>query len=338
MPDAFDQNTFHGLLVRGDLHGAIAYLSGFADQAALYAQYRARFEGPAYLNYEEQGLSPLLNGLLLEYQKYYHEVFYHLQNPEEAAARLHGRLARRLGQPMRQTLDELEDGPVADAFRAGGLHFLGGRSSGCYGPYVWKRERLARYMVELPEGRREYAVKLLGDFVSASWVDYLSFGAVGTAGWSGGDGLIHCVEQAYDLESEGFRVSLLQHEAQHAMDLARWPGMGSGDLEYRAKLVELIYSRERALLARFARQAGQTAATAGGAGNGHAEAAGRILREFEVLLPCPAAGWAALPPSQVQAAAAKLFEASCGEMARRYGPAQKQPANSCTYGNIRKEY
>ncbi len=38
-----------------------------------------------------------------------------------------------------------------------------------------------------------------------------------------------------------FHVCLLKHEAQHLADFQTYPGIASVDLEYRAKLVELIY-------------------------------------------------------------------------------------------------
>ncbi len=94
--------------------------------------------------------------------------------------------------------------------------------------------------MELPEGTQDYAVKFLDGFIMKSWLDYISFGETGTGGWSNGDGLIHCVRAAWDLESEDFQVSLLKHEAQHAMDQVRYKDITNKELEYRAKLVELI--------------------------------------------------------------------------------------------------
>ncbi|MCI9215395.1 MAG: hypothetical protein HFF75_09110, partial [Oscillospiraceae bacterium] len=191
------------------------------------------------------------------------------------------------------------------------FHFLGGRTGGCYGPYIWRTEELRRYEVELPEGVQEYAVKLLGGFVMESWLSYLTFGLSGTGGWSNGDGLIHCVKRHYDLKSESFRVSLLKHEAQHASDQGRYPGMSSADLEYRAKLVELIYSEERQLLGRFLQEA-----DAANPSSGHGLAAERIVRGFARQQ--DGDGLAALPIETVRAAALELFRESSREMAEKY--------------------
>jgi hypothetical protein len=40
-----------------------------------------------------------------------------------------------------------------------------------------------------------------------------------------------------------FRMNL-KHEAQHAYDIKHYPGISSAKLEYRAKLVELIYAKD----------------------------------------------------------------------------------------------
>lgn len=288
----------------------MSYLSRFPDQSERYAGYTALFQEEKYLAYAV--VDPPLNDILLCYQKYYRETFYLEQDPEETARRLWGRLANcfRLSGDR---ADEIETEQVGAAFRARGFHFLGGRTSGYWGPYVWRDEEVKRYAVELPDGEREYAVKFLDGFVMKSWLDYISFGEVSTGGWSQGDGLICCVRDAYDLDAESFQVSLLKHEAQHAADLEMYQGMSSEDLEYRAKLVELIYSRERDLLERFAGEA-----DASRAGNGHGIAACRLLEGVERLLRVPREAFASLPAEDVQAAARALFSESTREAGEKY--------------------
>ena len=306
MKTAFDQNLCLAWLKKGRLRPAMEYLAQFPEQAELYRQYMSLYQQEHYLSYD---VDSQLQDILLAYQKYYRDAFYLEQSPEEAAEGLRARLAGLLGAGA-ASLDELEE-LAAEAFRAGGFHFLGGRTGGCYGPYIWRTEELRRYEVELPEGVQEYAVKLLGGFVMESWLSYLTFGLSGTGGLSNGDGLIHCVKRHYDLESESFRVSLLKHEAQHASDQSRYPGMSSADLEYRAKLVELIYSEERQLLGRFLQEA-----DAANPGSGHGLAAERIVRGFARRQ--DGDGLAALPIETVRAAALELFRESSREMAEKY--------------------
>lgn len=309
MGTGFDWDLCLAHLVKGRLRAAMDYAARFPEQGALYQKYASLFQRENYLSY---GVDDHLEKILLAYQKYYRDAFYLEQSPEEAAGRLRSRLAELLQADPAGTLDELED-KAAEAFRAGGFHFLGGRTGGWYGPYIWRTEELKRYAVELPEGVREYAVKLLNGFVMESWLHYLTFGLSGAGGWSNGDGLIHCVKHCYDLDSESFQVSLLKHEAQHAADQEHYPGISSGDLEYRAKLVELIYSRERPLLDRFLREA-----DASRADNGHGLAAERIARGLEARLDRTREELAGLPTEGVRAEALALFRESTGEMERKY--------------------
>ncbi len=161
------------------------------------------------------------------------------------------------------------------------------------------------YDVELPDSIQNYSVKLLDGFVMRSWIDYLSFGEIGTSGWANGDGFIHCVKSAWDFESESFRVSLLKHEAQHAKDLEMDKDMSSENLEYRAKLVELIYSKERNLLRKFAGEADDSHKD-----NGHAMAAYRIMSGFADALGVDHIIPSSIPVDQIQTVARMLFQNS----------------------------
>ena len=143
-------------------------------------------------------------------------------------------------------------------FEAKGYHALFWKTQGYFGPYIWRDTVPTVYCVELPDGTAEYTVNILKGFVFRSWMDYLTFGQFGTGGWSSPDGTINCIEQAYDFESERFRISLLKHEAQHTVDRKRFPGITSAELEYRAKLVELHYSGDLGLLQKFLSEADES--------------------------------------------------------------------------------
>ena len=137
---------------------------------------------------------------------------------------------------------------LQSVFEENGYHALFGKTQGYYGPYIWRDTVPTVYRVELPDGAAEYTVYILKGFVFRSWLDYLTFGKQGTGGWASPDGTINCIEQAYDFESERFLVSLLKHEAQHTVDMKRFPGITPAELEYRAKLVELHYCSNLGLL------------------------------------------------------------------------------------------
>ena len=200
MGKGYEQGILQGYLLRGDVRAAMAYLREFPEQAERYQKYASLFEQGRYLTYDADGE---LNELLLIYQTYYRDVFYLGLDPARATEAMGARFAEHFRLDSGPSIDEIEEEHVAPAFRGRGFHFLGGRTSGRYGPYIWRTEELRTYRVELPEGVQDYAVKFLDGFLSRSWLDYISFGETGTGGWSNGDGLIHCVKQVYDTESEG---------------------------------------------------------------------------------------------------------------------------------------
>ena len=298
-----EKAIYYGYIIKGDLLGAISYMRQFSDQLALYNRFVSVFEHQQYISYD---VDAELNEILLSYQQYYRDTFYLCIAREQAENRLKERLANLLGISDEHTeLCDLEQKNLVDLFESRGLHFLGGKTGGYYGPYIWRKNETVYYDVELPDGFQNYSVKLLDGFIARSWIDYLSFGEIGPGGWADGDGYINCVKSAWDFESESFRVSLLKHEAQHARDLKMDKNMSSEDLEYRAKLVELIYSNERNLLKSFASEASTADKS-----NGHAMAAYRILQGFADVLGVDEVNPERIQLKQIQAIARALFDDS----------------------------
>lgn len=235
--------------IRGDAAAAMEIMAKQEELQPLYEQYVDIFCRENYIRYD---VPDKLNAVLRAYQQYFRDTFYLKCVPEQAEGTLLDRLRELLGAEG----DEAAVGQAVEtAFRASGFHAQTGRTNGHFGPYIWKTTVPTTYTVELPDGTCEYTVNILKDFVLRSWMAYLTFDLHGTGGWTSPDGRINCVESAYDFESEQFLVSLLKHEAQHVRDLARWPDMPAWLLEYRAKLVELIYTRESGLLQKFVREA-----------------------------------------------------------------------------------
>ena len=198
--------------MNGDIKGAIAYMREHEEFKDILPAYTAIFENCEYRNYD---IPDALNDILRLYQIYFRDVFYcGLPEPEAAYKLLTG---LRLLLNMPDADEELLAERLQAAFEANGYHALFGKTQGYYGPYVWRETVPTVYRVELPDGTAEYTVNILKGFVFRSWMDYLTFGRYGTGGWASPDGTINCVEQAYDFESERFLVSLLKHEAQHAI-------------------------------------------------------------------------------------------------------------------------
>jgi hypothetical protein len=139
-----------------------------------------------------------------------------------------------------------------------GWHTLTGVTTPLYELMLWHKEDVQHYPVQLPETKTEVTVAFMGEFATRGWLDYETCGRYGTGGWAEQDRL-YALDDAYDRNSENFKVSYLDHEGQHFSDYQRFPKLEAAELEYRAKLVELTLSREstRKLLLTFAGSAKQ---------------------------------------------------------------------------------
>ena len=286
--------------MNGDIKGAIAYMREHEEFQDVLPAYIAVFENGEYRSYD---VPEFLGQILLLYQVYYRDVFYCGLPETEAADKLLTQLKALLELPDADE-DRLAQRLCA-VFEQHGYHALFGKTQGFYGPYVWKDTVPAVYSVELPGGTAEYTVNILKGFVFRSWMDYLTFGRFGTGGWASPDGTISCIAQAYDFESERFLVSLLKHEAQHAVDMKRFPALTPAALEYRAKLVELHYSGDLGLLQKFVSEADESRAD-----DSHAAASARIRREFADTDPADL--------SAIRARALELLEVHTKEMEDKY--------------------
>ena len=286
--------------LNGDIKGAIAYMREHEEYKDILPAYTAIFEDGEYRTFE---VPDALNDILRQYQIYYRDVFYCGLPEAEAADKLRTRLKALLHLP--DAGEELLTERLRSAFEAEGYHALFGKTQGYYGPYIWRDTVPTVYRVELPGGTAEYTVNILKGFVFRSWMDYLTFGRFGTGGWASPDGTINCIAQAYDFESERFLVSLLKHEAQHAVDMKRFPAITPAELEYRAKLVELHYSGDLGLLQKFVSEADESRAD-----DSHAAAAARIRHEFADTDPADL--------SAIRARALELLEAHTKEMEDKY--------------------
>ena len=287
--------------VNGDIKGAIAYMREHEEFKDILPAYVAIFEDQKYRTYE---IPDNLNDILRLYQIYFRNTFYCGSPEAEAADKLRTGLRARLNMPDADEVLLTER--LQSLFEAEGYHALFGKTQGYYGPYIWRDTVPTVYRVELPDGTAEYTVNILKGFVFRSWMDYLTFGRYGTGGWASPDGTINCVGRAYDFASERFLVSLLKHEAQHTVDMKRFPEITPAELEYRAKLVELHYSSDLSLLQKFLSEADGSKTN-----DAHAAASVRIKREFadtdQRSLPC------------IQTRALRLFHAHTKELEEKYG-------------------
>ncbi len=131
-----------------------------------------------------------------------------------------------------------------DFFESKGLHGLAmGKTGHLYDLYLWKEEKEMFYDIELPEEKVKVPVVFMKDFISNGWSHYTTFGRSYSGGWTTNEKLF-CVKDAYDLNTENFKVSYVAHEGQHFVDKKSYPKLEQADLEYRAKLTELALAKE----------------------------------------------------------------------------------------------
>ena len=287
--------------LNGDIKGAIAYMRDHEEFKDILPAYVAIFENCEYRTFE---IPDRLNDILRLYQMYFRDTFYCGLPEAEAADKLRKQLKALLDMPDAD--EALLTERLRSVFEANGFHALFGKTQGYYGPYIWRDTVPTAYRVELPGGTAEYTVNILKGFVFRSWMDYLTFGRYGTGGWASPDGTINCIEQAYDFESERFLVSLLKHEAQHTVDMKKFPEITPAELEYRAKLVELHYSGDLGLLQKFLSEADESKVN-----DSHAVASARLKREFADEDPTGISG--------IQSRALELLQAHTKELEEKYG-------------------
>ena len=287
--------------LNGDIKGAIAYMRDHEEFKDILPAYVAIFENCEYRTFE---IPDGLNDILRLYQMYFRDTFYCGLPEAEAADKLRTALKALLNMPDAD--EALLTERLQSVFEANGFHALFGKTQGYYGPYIWRDTVPTAYRVELPGGTAEYTVNILKGFVFRSWMDYLTFGRYGPGGWASPDGTINCIEQAYDFESERFLISLLKHEAQHTVDMKKFPEITPAELEDRAKLVELHYSGDLGLLQKFLSEADESKAN-----DSHAVASARLKREFAGADPTELSG--------IQLRALELLQAHTKELEEKYG-------------------
>jgi len=242
----FDENKYESLCLLGDYNGIVAYLAAFEDKAELLAKYKSIFEGDQYfLKVDDECIVPFL-------QAYENFLKWMLKtNPTTTDAQsaivqslkvfiprvgLYAKISSRFSYLALCLL-------VPRYLKKYGYHAILG-DIGIYPNLVlWRNQTTKNETVLLPDGSVEMEVVAMDGLITRGWVDYLSLGEIGTGGWVTKKGCTYFKEK-YDTASDEFKISLLKHEGQHFFDKKSHRKINSVDLEYRAKLVELIYHKK----------------------------------------------------------------------------------------------
>lgn len=241
-------------ILRGTADEALAALADvpateFSDQEAGYrACMFARFDRNAPPRLLDDTGDAFVSEVLRLYRDYWWHALKAPERREPLAGQLLASLKALIGAPAADAADFDALEPILDAqLLARGYHAQTGRTPPLRELMLWRKQDSRRYKVQLPEGPHDVQAELLDDFASLGWSAYGRCERGSAGGWATADKL-YAIVPAYDkhggLESEGFRVVFLGHETQHFADQNRYPDIAPWELEYRAKLVELIQAHE----------------------------------------------------------------------------------------------
>lgn len=179
--------------------------------------------------------------ILHTYHIYFHSALYLQTSTEAAEAEALTYAQTHFDLPQESTFSDMEI-CFQEICEANNYHFLGGRTTGYYGAYIWKTEESATFDVEIFDERLTVPVIFMGDFIIKGWLDYYSGGLYGAAGWAHHNGTLYAVAQRYPNKTDqSFLISYLKHEGQHLLDYKMYSDITPTTLEFRAKLVELFY-------------------------------------------------------------------------------------------------
>ena len=108
--------------------------------------------------------------------------------------------------------------------------------------FIWDKESTKKYEVILPKDTVKTTVVFIEGYHINGYDEFATFGNSQVGGWAIKEtATIYCNKGTYDLNSENFKVSYLKHESLHFTDLNNYPNISSTDLEYRSKVIELMY-------------------------------------------------------------------------------------------------
>ncbi len=118
-----------------------------------------------------------------------------------------------------------------------------GKTSGVYDLFIWEYNDTKEYVVPLFYDTTDVTVHFMNDFITKGRLAFTTLDYYHPGGWAT-DSALYAMADSYDVNDPGFTYNYLYHEGQHFLDFQYFPELESPDLEYRAKLIELMYSEE----------------------------------------------------------------------------------------------
>lgn len=239
-------NSFYDILLsglQGNMTKMLSDLSRLKDneiddsQTKIMGLILNRFNSIDKVEYKETD-DCFLNQIVTIHQNLWKNIFLKTLSKENAE----NNFFKSLKELINEENDDALKVVIRDKLQKSGFKInIFGKTENIYDLFIWKNEEEKIIEVELPESKIKVTVNFLNDFILTGWFDYVTGGVYYAGGWATKEKLF-CIKKAYDLESEFYKVGYLVHEAQHFSDYKQFPNLIQKDLEYRAKLSELIMS------------------------------------------------------------------------------------------------
>ncbi|WP_053217038.1 hypothetical protein [Virgibacillus senegalensis] len=310
---------FYSLCLQGKVKAAMEYLNSIRvkteDMIRLEKCMNDRFFSDAY-NVDKQFNDKWIENVIVAYHHYFRAVLLNHKIKDNAEIVLRKSLADILQIGDTVNIDSIEQ-KLSEVFLVKGYFFLGGVTPPFRGPYVWGKMEKLQYEVEIPAAIQRVTVNMMSDFLLESWISFATCEQKTVGGWAK-DGELYCNAKRYkDRNGEAFQIFYLKHEAQHLYDLAHFPKIKPIHLEYRAKLVELIYSTNHSILRKFLLEASNDEAFP------HSFASYLIIKRLSGLifdndLVDNIDSWLEVEYKRISSLSTQLFEESTKEVEKLY--------------------
>jgi hypothetical protein len=240
-----DMQKIYSMCLQGNILNVIEYLKTLEDKSSdivmLEKQYEDRFLSDNK-TYEVGSDDSWIKDVVNCYFRYFRSVLTN-NSVEDSEKNLIMNLSKLANINQDSNLDEIES-VLENIFREKGYSFLGGVTPPFRGPYIWKTTLKKEFNVSLTESEQAVMVYFISDFLMLSWIHFATMEKHWSGGWAKPEGMYYIDNgsEPIDTNSTRFQVRFLKHEAQHLSDYKQFPNLNARNLEYRAKLVELIYN------------------------------------------------------------------------------------------------
>lgn len=276
--------TYYALCLRTDVPAAIRSLrkSKKSHREKLFAKrVQSRFVSKTECP-RISTTDPFVREVILAYRTYYRDSLLTIHDLKRHEARhetqLHS-IAKNFDLRIGKNTDwgRLESAIQREINRRG-YHCLLGRVSPLRSLLIWNKQNSKKFRVKLVGGTQKLPVVFLHGFIELGWLHYAAFGKYYVGGWAKMNAL-YCVAQAYKYKfnSDAFRASYLAHEAQHYADYTTFPKLNQANLEYRAKLAELVSLSRPSRRLEFFRSEAKNDST-----KPHCLASYRLIKHFDL--------------------------------------------------------